>query len=105
MTGGDIFLRISALSRLGADSRDSRKRVDAPDIETEAKAEYEKALFIEPDYYEAINNLSEICMREGDMVSAKEMLRRAIKLDPSRSLAYVNLGKISLREKNLLSAG
>ena len=70
----------------------------------EARAEYEKALVIEPDYYEALNNLSEVCLRESDAERAKALLQKAVENDSTRSLAYLNLAKIHLSENRPDSA-
>ena len=65
---------------------------------SEAKAEYEKALQIEPDYYEVLNNLSGIYYTEGRVEDAKSLLDKAINGNPKRSLAYFNLAKICTRD-------
>ncbi|HTV05493.1 MAG TPA: tetratricopeptide repeat protein [Acidobacteriaceae bacterium] len=57
-----------------------------------AKLEYEKALFIEPKYAEAINNLGTIYYGKQDYHKAEKYYRQAIHLKHNDASFYSNLG-------------
>ncbi len=58
----------------------------------QAKADYIRALSINPRYGEALNNLAAVYYAEKDYKRAEKTYRRAIKLIPNSATAYNNLG-------------
>ena len=58
----------------------------------QAKADYARALHLNPRYGEALNNLAAVYYAEKDYTRAEKTYRRAIKLIPTSATAYNNLG-------------
>ena len=71
---------------------------------SEARAEYERALEIEPHYCEALNNLAVLHSTLGDLQAAVDLLRRACSSDPTRARPQINLARLHLRRGDLASA-
>ncbi|MBV8675389.1 MAG: tetratricopeptide repeat protein [Acidobacteriaceae bacterium] len=57
-----------------------------------AKAQYEKALFLNPKYSEALNNLGTVYYGEKDYRKAENFYKKALKLKPNTASFYSNLG-------------
>jgi tetratricopeptide (TPR) repeat protein len=57
-----------------------------------AKAQYEKALFLNPKYPEALNNLGTVYYGEKDYHKAEGYYRKAMRLKPNCASFYSNLG-------------
>jgi tetratricopeptide (TPR) repeat protein len=57
-----------------------------------ARAEFQAALQLKPDYAFAHNNLGVLLIRQGRPTEARPWLETAIRLDPNYSDAYGNLG-------------
>jgi len=57
----------------------------------EAILHLEKAIEIDGDYFEALNNLGVLFIRNGLLDSAREKFERATKIDPADSIAETNL--------------
>jgi len=57
-----------------------------------ARAEFQAALQLKPDYAFAHNNLGVLLIRQGQPTEARPWLETAIRLDPNYSDAYGNLG-------------
>ncbi len=70
----------------------------------EARAEYERALEIEPRYCEALNNLAVLHSTLGDVQAAVGLLERACASDPTRAQPQVNLARLHLGRGDLASA-
>jgi tetratricopeptide (TPR) repeat protein len=58
----------------------------------EAKADYARALHLDPRYGEALNNLAAVYYAEKDYRRAERTYHRALKLIPTSATAYNNLG-------------
>lgn len=58
----------------------------------EARRDYERALFIQPNYPEAINNLGAIDFAQGNFRQAIRLYRKALKLMPHSAVVAANLG-------------
>lgn len=58
----------------------------------QARADYVRALSLNPRYGEALNNLAAVYYAEKDYKRAEKTYRRAIKLLPTSAVAYNNLG-------------
>jgi tetratricopeptide (TPR) repeat protein len=58
----------------------------------QAKADYMRALQLDPKYGEALNNLAAVYYAEKDYRRAEKTYRRALKLIPTSATAYNNLG-------------
>jgi tetratricopeptide (TPR) repeat protein len=58
----------------------------------EAIKEFQKAIYIKPDYPEAYNGLGVCYDRQGDYAAASEAYRIALKLNPNLAYIYTNLG-------------
>ncbi len=71
---------------------------------SEARAEYERALEIEPRYCEALNNLAVLHSTLGDVQAAIELLKRACTSDPTRAQPQINLARLHLGRGDLTSA-
>jgi len=72
-----------------------------------AKAQYEKALFLNPKYPEALNNLGTVYYGEKDYRKAEKFYRKAMHLKPNCASFYSNLGTAYFAEhkyKNGLEA-
>jgi len=57
-----------------------------------AKAQYQKALFINPKYPEALNNLGTVFYGEKDYRKAENYYKKALRLKPECASFYSNLG-------------
>lgn len=72
-----------------------------------AKAQYEKALFLNPKYPEALNNLGTVYYGEKDYKKAEKFYKKAMHLKPNCASFYSNLGTAYFAEhkyKNGLEA-
>lgn len=72
-----------------------------------AKAQYEKALFLNPKYPEALNNLGTVYYGERDYSKAEKFYKKAMRLKPNCASFYSNLGTAYFAEhkyKNGLEA-
>ena len=72
-----------------------------------AKAQYEQALFLNPKYPEALNNLGTVFYGEKDYRKAEKYYKRALRLKPNCASFYSNLGTAYFSEhkyKNGLEA-
>ena len=72
-----------------------------------AKAQYEKALFLNPKYPEALNNLGTVYYGEKDYRKAEKFYKKAMRLKPNCASFYSNLGTAYFSEhkyKNGLEA-
>ncbi|MBV8629790.1 MAG: tetratricopeptide repeat protein, partial [Silvibacterium sp.] len=72
-----------------------------------AKAQYEKALFLNPKYAEALNNLGTVYYGEKDYRKAEKFYKKAMRLKPNCASFYSNLGTAYFSEhkyKNGLEA-
>jgi tetratricopeptide (TPR) repeat protein len=57
-----------------------------------AKMDYQRALFLKPDYAPALNNLGAVFYAQKDFHKAEKLYRRALKSAPHSAVAYANLG-------------
>ncbi|MBV8438104.1 MAG: tetratricopeptide repeat protein [Silvibacterium sp.] len=57
-----------------------------------AKAQYQKALFLNPKYPEALNNLGTVYYGEKDYRKAENLYKKAMRLKPNTASFYSNLG-------------
>ncbi len=64
----------------------------------DAVAEYRNALAIDPQYYEAENNLALELAASGDDAGAEKTLRGLIQSAPEHTLAFTNLASLLLRQ-------
>jgi tetratricopeptide (TPR) repeat protein len=64
-----------------------------------AKADYEHALKLQPDFASALNNLGAVFYDMKEYRQAEKLYRRAIKSKPDLAVAYVNLGTAYFAEK------
>jgi tetratricopeptide (TPR) repeat protein len=64
----------------------------------DAKAAYEHALHLKPDYATAINNLGAIYYAQKQYKTAERLYRRAIKLIPHEAMVRMNLGTVYFAE-------
>jgi tetratricopeptide (TPR) repeat protein len=58
----------------------------------EARKDYEKALALDPNYPDAINNLAATYFGDGDFKKAIGLYERALKLSPNAAVVLANLG-------------
>lgn len=63
--------------------------LDRPDL---ARDYYSQALFMDPDYSEALNNLAAIEIRNENFDEAVALLEMAVRAQPGYALPYLNLG-------------
>jgi tetratricopeptide (TPR) repeat protein len=63
-----------------------------------AKAQYEKALFLNPKYPEALNNLGTVYYGEKDYGKAERFYKKAIRLKGNCASFYSNLGTVYFAE-------
>jgi Flp pilus assembly protein TadD len=70
----------------------------------QARAEYERALEIEPNYCEALNNLAVLHRTLGDVQAAIELLKRACASAPKRAQPQINLARLHLGRGDVASA-
>ncbi len=66
-----------------------------------AKAAYERALRLKPNFPDALNNLGAIYYQEGDFKKAEQLYRRALKLEPGNATVAQNLGTAYFAQGNL----
>ena len=66
---------------------------------TAAKAEYQKALKIDPEHPEAILGLAKLHDGTGQFAAAEEHYRRATVVDPTNASAFNNLGLCLARQR------
>jgi tetratricopeptide (TPR) repeat protein len=64
-----------------------------------AKLQYEKALFLNPKYAEAINNLGTVYYGEKDYHRAEKYYKKALRLKPDCASFYSNLGTAYFAER------
>ncbi|HEX3472434.1 MAG TPA: tetratricopeptide repeat protein [Silvibacterium sp.] len=64
-----------------------------------AKAQYEKALFLNPKYAEALNNLGTVFYGEKDYHKAEKYYRKALRIKPDCASFYSNLGTAYFSER------
>ena len=57
-----------------------------------AKAQYEKAIFLNPKYSEAVNNLGTVYYGEKDYRKAENYYKKAMRLKPNCASYYSNMG-------------
>ena len=69
-----------------------------------AKKEYERAVKLQPDYSEAINNMGTIYYAQKSYRRAIRYYKRAIKLAPKSASVYSNLGTAYFARKNYQEA-
>lgn len=69
----------------------------AGDVEGAAE-QYRRAIALQPDYYQAHNNLANILIAQGKVDQAIEHYRRALEIHPNYDTARQNLEK-ALRSK------
>ena len=69
-----------------------QKAFDSKDNLEKAKAHFEKAIEIAPDFLEALNDLGTIYYRRKQFAEAAALFERALKVDPDFVTARVNLG-------------
>jgi Tfp pilus assembly protein PilF/SAM-dependent methyltransferase len=65
----------------------------------EARAHYEKALALRPNYAEASTNLGTVLLAQGNREEAEARHRVAIALNPNLPQAYGNLGDLFLKQR------
>ncbi|MCL6564992.1 MAG: tetratricopeptide repeat protein [Acidobacteriia bacterium] len=63
----------------------------------EARARFEAAIQLFPDYVEAYNELAVLLLREGQLEAAEVHLRRALEIDPAAANVLLNLGLCLVR--------
>ena len=63
----------------------------------EAAESYRQALFLKPDYHQALNNLGNILEGEGRLEEARDCFERAIRIDPNFTVAVNNLGLVHMK--------
>jgi Flp pilus assembly protein TadD len=70
----------------------------------EAIAEYQRALALNPNHKDALNNLGVDLARQGRMGQAASRFERLITLDPDNADAHTNLGVVLLAQGNRVRA-
>ena len=66
-----------------------------------ARASYEQALRLKPDFPNALNNLGAVFYQEGDFKKAEKLYTRALKLEPANAAVAKNLGTAYFAQGNL----
>jgi tetratricopeptide (TPR) repeat protein len=61
-------------------------------ITDEARKSYEKALKLDPNYADALNNLGSVYYSMKQYSNAERLYRKALKINPKSALYYKNLG-------------
>jgi tetratricopeptide (TPR) repeat protein len=61
-----------------------------------ARAAYERAVAIRPDYPDALNNLGNVLARQGKLDESKARFAAAVAADPRHANAQLNLGRVLL---------
>ena len=64
-----------------------------------ARADYEHALKLQPNFATALNNLGAVLYEMKEYRQAEKLYRRAIKSKPDLAVAYINLGTAYFAEK------
>ena len=64
----------------------------------------QKALEINPDYIEALNNLGNVLREQGDLTEAMKNFKQILKTNPNHIEALNNLGSVQRDRGNLISA-
>jgi tetratricopeptide (TPR) repeat protein len=72
--------------------------------ESEAVAEYERALARNPNHRDALNNLGVVRARQGRIRDAIRHLERLVAVDPDNPDAHTNLGTLFVAERRLQEA-
>ena len=70
-----------------------------------ARAEYERALELNAENFEALNNLAGLNLEEGKLEAAKELLARILVRFPNDATVHGNLGFIYLQQGRPIAAG
>jgi tetratricopeptide (TPR) repeat protein len=78
--------------------------LEALDLESEAKLEYEKAIQMDARYADAHNNLGNVLLKEGQLDAARHHFQQAIKLEPRMPQAHLNLGKMLVDKGDIEAA-
>lgn len=66
--------------------------------------EYQEAIRLYNDYYQAMNNLANILKDEGKLKQAKDLLMKALKINPTFSTGWMNLGIVQVLLKDYANA-
>jgi len=69
-----------------------------------ARARWERAIELRPDYSRPWSNLGRLELADGDLEAAERALRRAAELGPRNPRAHCNLGSLLLRRVQLVEA-
>ncbi len=69
-----------------------------------AMADYNKAIGLSPDYYDAYNNRGIIYAKQGAFIQAMADFNKAIEIKPGSSIAYNNRGSAYDKQGNLAQA-
>ncbi len=72
--------------------------------DNEAIEAYNKAIGLDPNYYQAINNLALLIEKSGDLQKAKELYEQAVKIYQQDSLIWQNLGVCCIKMKDYTQA-
>lgn len=70
----------------------------------EARAKFERAIELFPDYVDARNELAVLLMRENELAAAESHLLRALAVDSAAANALLNLGLCLVRENRAAQA-
>ena len=71
---------------------------------SEAEAEYQEAIRLNPKFEDAYRNLGFLKWTERQFAAASEALKRAVELSPSDSFAHYYLGRVELDEQHYTPA-
>ncbi len=83
-----IASRQSAARKLNAEGRQLLSEVKL----SAAKEDFERAVQLDPQYVEALNNLGFVESRMGEFASAESILLKVLDMSPTRKAAHGNLG-------------
>jgi tetratricopeptide (TPR) repeat protein len=72
-----------------------------PSRDAEAAAHFRRVLEIRPDDALGLGNYGVALIRAGDLVQAKQYLRRAVQRDPTHTPSFIHLGNLYAREGRL----
>ena len=91
-------MQLSQMSNAGAKSHleAGNAFVDQEQF-TQAAAEYQKAIHLDPEYAEAYNNLGISLAEQGEMADAVKAFRQAVRIDPEDAESQSNLGNALLK--------